>query len=69
MGLKSDLTVLRKVDPHLGQFIANLFGLQIVESDTFTLQGIQRFQKYFYQFIYSDRKILLLNQQQAVIER
>ena len=63
IGLKSDLTVLRTVDPHLGHLIGNLFGVQAIEVDNFTFNGTQLLQKYFIQFIYSDRKILLNNQQ------
>lgn len=66
IGLKSDLTVLRTVDPQLGHLIGNLFGVQAIESDNFTIHGIQLLQKYFIQFIYSDRKVLLLNQQQGM---
>ncbi|GAN01947.1 conserved hypothetical protein [Mucor ambiguus] len=64
IGLKSDLTVLRTVDPHLGHLIGNLFGVQAIEVDNFTVAGTQRLQQYFIQFIYSDRKVLLSNQQQ-----
>ncbi|OAD04204.1 hypothetical protein MUCCIDRAFT_79325 [Mucor lusitanicus CBS 277.49] len=37
IGLKSDLTVLRTVDPHLGHLIGNLFGVQAIEADNFTV--------------------------------
>lgn len=63
IGLKSDLTVLRTVDPQLGHLIGNLFGVQAIEVDNFTLNGTQLLQKYFIQFIYSDRTILLNTQQ------
>lgn len=65
IGLKSDLTVLRTVDPQLGHLIGNLFGVQAIEVDNFTLAGTQLLQQYFIQFIYSDRKVLLNNQQQG----
>lgn len=65
IGLKSDLTVLRTVDPQLGHLIGNLFGVQAIEVDNFTVAGVQLLQQYFIQFIYSDRKVLLSNQQQG----
>ncbi|GAA5796611.1 hypothetical protein HPULCUR_001984 [Helicostylum pulchrum] len=68
IGLKSDLTVQRTVDPQLGHLIGNLFGVQAIEADNITLQGIQLLQKRFIQFIYSDRKILLQSQQQGMTD-
>lgn len=68
IGLKSDLTVQRTVDPQLGHLIGNLFGVQAIEADNITHQGIQLLQKRFIQFIYSDRKILLQSQQQGVTD-
>ncbi|KAG1077773.1 hypothetical protein G6F42_024627 [Rhizopus arrhizus] len=44
IGLKSDLTVLRTVDPQLGHLIGNLFGVQAIEVDNFTLAGTQLLQ-------------------------
>ncbi|KAG2229907.1 hypothetical protein INT48_008282 [Thamnidium elegans] len=68
IGLKSDLTVQRTVDPQLGHLIGNLFGVQAIEADNITHQGIQLLQKCFIQFIYSDRKILLQSQQQGMTD-
>jgi hypothetical protein len=59
IGLKSDLTLQRTVDPQLGHLIGNLFGVQAIEADTVTQQGIQLLQKHFIQFIYSDKKVLM----------
>lgn len=64
IGLKSDLTVQRTVDPQLSHLIANLFGVKAIEADNVTHHGIHLLQKYFIQFIYSDRKLLLQNQKQ-----
>lgn len=59
IGLKSDLTLQRTVDPQLGHLIGNLFGVQAIEADTVTQQGIQLLQKHFIQFIYSDKELLM----------
>ncbi|CAO3657588.1 unnamed protein product [Mucor hiemalis] len=66
IGLKSDLTLERTVDTQLGHLIGSLFGIQAIESDTVTASGIRLLQKYFIQFIYSDRKMLLYRQQSNV---
>jgi hypothetical protein len=61
IGLKSDLTLQRTVDTQLGHLIGNLFGVQAIESNTMTCNGIQLLQNYFIQFIYSDQKMLQFN--------
>lgn len=66
VGLKSDLTLERAVDTQLGHLIGSLFGIQAVESNTMTKAGVRLLQKYFIQFIYSDRKMLLYRQQSRV---
>lgn len=66
VGLKSDLTLERAVDTQLGNLIGSLFGIQAVESNTMTKAGVRLLQKYFIQFIYSDRKMLLYRQQSSV---